>query len=189
VKAKTGKGWSYWFSVLDRFDVRAHGHKSAAEHLAKDHGLSGWWAQMITVEYERMRGLRTQNQSVRGDFQVSVSRTLEVPVSVAWSALADEATLRRWWGRSAKLDLREGGDFVHGGGGRGEVRRVVPGQRIRLWWQGSSGKSVVEIRFEPRGRSRSCVVIQHSGLRQEEEMERFRRQWGEALDCLRDALA
>ncbi len=190
VKAKTGKGWAQWFAVLDRFDVSARGHKSAAEYLHQRCGVSGWWAQMITVEYERQKGLRVLNQSCRGDFQVSVSRALGVPVSTVWSAFTDEALLRQWCGREAKLDFREGGKFSGLGGGQGEVRRVVRGQRVRLWWNGKGfeGRSAVEIRFESKGEGRSSIVIQHSELRDKGEVEKSRKRWTEAVERLQNML-
>jgi hypothetical protein len=58
VKAATGRGWAYWFKVLDRFDAKAKGHTLTARHLAEDHGLGPWWAQAVTIRYEWERGLR-----------------------------------------------------------------------------------------------------------------------------------
>ena len=48
VKAKTGKGWEEWFKILD----------ARVEQLREHHGLSPWWAQTVTIRYERERGLR-----------------------------------------------------------------------------------------------------------------------------------
>jgi len=59
VKAKTGRRWSEWFTILDRFDVKQNGHKLAAKHLAEKHRLGPWWSQAVTIRYEWERGLRT----------------------------------------------------------------------------------------------------------------------------------
>jgi hypothetical protein len=59
VKTKTGKRWSEWFKILDRFDVKENGHKLAAEHLSDKHKLEPWWSQAVTIRYEWERGLRT----------------------------------------------------------------------------------------------------------------------------------
>src|SRR5262245_62073386 len=78
VLAKTGRAREEWFSILDSFGVARHGHRDAAAHLRDDHGVSPWWAQAITVEYERVRGLRAFGQRSDG-FALSVQRALAVP--------------------------------------------------------------------------------------------------------------
>src|SRR5688572_12825597 len=59
---KTGHGLDHWFAVLDRFNAIAKGHTAAARHLFDDHNVPGWYAQGITVAYERARGVRALNQ-------------------------------------------------------------------------------------------------------------------------------
>lgn len=59
VKEKTGKGWDYWFGVLDKFDVRSKGHTATAKYLRDKRKVDPWWAQAITVRYERERKLRS----------------------------------------------------------------------------------------------------------------------------------
>ncbi len=59
VKARTGKRWSEWFKILDRFKVEENGHKLAAKHLYEKYKLSPWWSQAVTIHYEWERGLRT----------------------------------------------------------------------------------------------------------------------------------
>ena len=85
---KTGHGLDHWFAVLDAFDRAKKGHTAAAAHLYEVHGVPGWHAQMVTVAYERERGLRAMNQSAAGDFQVSISKSLPAAlaeVADAWT--------------------------------------------------------------------------------------------------------
>src|SRR3712207_3275274 len=58
VRRATGRGWDEWFAVLDAWDAAEHEHKAIATWLGSEHGVPGWWAQGITVEYEKARGLR-----------------------------------------------------------------------------------------------------------------------------------
>ena len=62
---RTGHGLDHWFSVLDQFGAVEKGHTAAARHLYETHGVDGWYAQGITVAYERARGVRGVNQRVR----------------------------------------------------------------------------------------------------------------------------
>ncbi len=56
--AKTGKTSDEWHAILDGWDAPAKGHPAIASYLEQEHGLSGWWAQSVTVRYEYARGLR-----------------------------------------------------------------------------------------------------------------------------------
>jgi hypothetical protein len=58
VRAKTGKGWDEWYKILDAYDVKKNGHTATAKFLQKEHNVSAWYAQSITVGYEYARGLR-----------------------------------------------------------------------------------------------------------------------------------
>ena len=73
-RAATGHGWAHWFDALDGFGAAEAGHKESASWLHEEHGLSGWWAQMITVQYERDRRLREIGEA-SGGFQMGAQRT------------------------------------------------------------------------------------------------------------------
>src|SRR5438045_8441173 len=95
VKAKTGRGWMGWFVILNRANANALPHKEVVTLLHEKYDVPGWWAQMITVEYERARGGRQKNEQV-GGFTVSASTTFEVPLATLCAATA-AAKLRRKW--------------------------------------------------------------------------------------------
>ena len=57
VKAATGKDWSQWHAFLDASGAAEKSHKQIALDLHAA-GVPGWWAQMVTVGYERMIGRR-----------------------------------------------------------------------------------------------------------------------------------
>jgi len=58
VKAKTGKVWGEWFTILDTWGAKKKDHTQSAKHLREHYGLSPWWAQAVTIRYEWERGLR-----------------------------------------------------------------------------------------------------------------------------------
>ena len=58
VKAKTGKVWGEWFTILDKWGVKEKRHTQSAKHLREHYGLSPWWAQAVTIRYEWEMGLR-----------------------------------------------------------------------------------------------------------------------------------
>lgn len=58
VKAKTGKDWKAWITLLDKFEAKEKGHTLSAKYLREKQGLSNWWSQAVTIRYEWERGLR-----------------------------------------------------------------------------------------------------------------------------------
>ena len=86
---KTGHGFDHWFAVLDRFGAVEKGHTAAARHLFEAHGVDGWYAQGITVAFERARGVREVNQRCDGAYEVSVSKTVAGDAAAVARALED----------------------------------------------------------------------------------------------------
>jgi hypothetical protein len=74
VRKATGRGWNEWFTILDDAGALAWKHPDIARWLAAEHGISGWWAQGVTVGFERARGLRAQHERQSG-FSLSVTKT------------------------------------------------------------------------------------------------------------------
>lgn len=76
VKKATGKSWSYWFEYLDKINADQLSHKEIAAKLRETEGVTSWWAQTITVEYERKVGRREVGQTCEGTFQAGATKTL-----------------------------------------------------------------------------------------------------------------
>ncbi|MBK5290326.1 MAG: hypothetical protein JJE04_01355 [Acidobacteriia bacterium] len=95
VKAKTGKAWQEWFTILDKAKASQMEHREIAMLLHEKHGVPGWWRQMVTVGYEQAKGLRETNQTKAG-FRVSASRTLPVPIGALYLAWSTPKARARW---------------------------------------------------------------------------------------------
>ncbi len=63
VRRATGKSRDQWFGLLDAWDGVAKTHAGIARYLHEAHGIDGWWAQGVTVGYERARGMRVRHQT------------------------------------------------------------------------------------------------------------------------------
>ena len=89
VKKATGRTWTQWFAILDKVGAKKMRHIDIARMLNTKYldasrstnvaTSSGWWSQMVTVEYERARGLRKVNENITG-FLVAIHKTVEIPV-------------------------------------------------------------------------------------------------------------
>jgi len=181
---KTGHGYDHWFAVLDAFGAPARGHTASAAHLFKDHGVPSWHCQMITVAYERERGLRAMNQSCAGDFQVNVSRVVAASVAEVVDALRS-ARRRAAWLRSADPALRRPLEAALSGPTPREVKvRDSALARLRYPWD----KGAVEIVIMGKPNGRTSVVASVTKLEGTDEVEQRRAQWRTALDGLKEHL-
>lgn len=62
IKRATGKVWARWFSILDRAGAADMDHAEIAHLLSTKYIPNGWFAQMVTVEYERALRIRILNK-------------------------------------------------------------------------------------------------------------------------------
>ncbi|MDO5661640.1 MAG: hypothetical protein Q4G40_03005 [Brachybacterium sp.] len=76
IAAATGRDIAAWAEVLDAAGARDMPHPDIATLLVTEHGLTGWWAQGVTVAYEQWTGRRIVGQRCDGSFTASVSRTI-----------------------------------------------------------------------------------------------------------------
>ena len=64
-------------------------HQEIVKYLNTKQGVGPWWQQMVTVTYEQARGLREMHQNP-GGYQISVSRTINAPLSKLYKAFAND---------------------------------------------------------------------------------------------------
>jgi hypothetical protein len=176
---KTGHGWAHWFAVLDAFDAAAKGHTAAARHLAEDHGIGGWHAQEITVGYERTRGLRGVNQRMSGEYEVSVSKILPVPVREVVKALKDSRRRGRFF---SDLDAELKTAFDSALDGPMGLREREKGD-ARMRFRTKSGVTVA-LFLDPKPDGRSLFVAQNMKLKAKDDVARLRAAWRPGLEAL-----
>jgi hypothetical protein len=176
---RTGHGFDHWFELLDRFDAVAKGHTATARHLHDAHSVGGWYAQSITVAYERARGVRAANQRCDGEFEVSVSRTAAADVPTIVRAL----TLPRLRARLTSSDPGLVPALVAGLAAppsKGFVVRPDGLGRFRYRW----GKTTVQFYLIPKAPGKTSVVVTNMKLASGEMVEERRRAWRDMLKSL-----
>jgi len=168
VKAKTGRTWAGWVSVLDAVDAHRMSHRDIARHLVAEHGLGGWWSQTVTVGYERIRGLRDVGQSRDGGFEAGKSRTYPVPVATLFGMFNDARARRRWLPSGWK-----------------RVRTSIANKSLRVDWQDGTQ---VNLDFVPKGAGKCTVAVQHAKLASKAAIGGVKAFWSDRLDALGEAL-
>jgi uncharacterized protein YndB with AHSA1/START domain len=168
VKAGTGKTWKQWFALLDKAGAKKMNHQQIVKYLSGAHEVGPWWQQMVTVSYEQARGLRELHQKPDG-YQISVSRTINVPIGMLYHAFANDKARNAW--------LAEDGLAV---------RKTTANRSMRVTW--NDVKTSLEINFVAKGDNKSQVVVQHSKLPNAKASTTMKTYWANALNRLRDLL-
>ena len=169
VKEKTGCQWNSWVKALDHYGATELAHREIVDLVQTKYKVGDWWAQMVTVGYERIKGLRARGQRRDGSYEATKSRTFNVPVAKLHQAFADATVRRRW--------LDEPGV---------KVRTSTPPKSVRL---GLADGSIIAVGFTSKGDAKSTVALSHAKLRSEDEAAAVKKEWGERFDALADILA
>jgi hypothetical protein len=168
IRKATGRGWDEWLRDLDTWDAVERSHTEIARHVAETYPISGWWAQSVTVGYERARGMRAIHQTSRG-FEVSVSKTLALPPADVWPWVVNESQRDRW------IDP-----------GLLELASRRDGRWARLSVDGDD--SSVRLSLDPKGADRSVLTVTHSRLHGSDDIPALRLAWRKRLETLERAM-
>ncbi|HEX9632115.1 MAG TPA: hypothetical protein VGA02_06580 [Gemmatimonadales bacterium] len=167
VKAKTGCAWDRWVYALDKLGAAELPHREIARLVREKYEIPGWWAQAVTVGYERIRGLRAIGQRRDGAYEASKSKTMAVPVASLYRAFRDARLRKRW------LDVKV------------TVRIATPDKTVRFGWDDGT---IVQAYFTPKGKAKTAVAIQHMKLKDRAAVERSKAYWGERLGVLAETI-
>ncbi|MDQ6803303.1 MAG: hypothetical protein M3041_21080 [Acidobacteriota bacterium] len=162
VKKQTGRTWATWVKVLDEVQAAEKPHREIAQYVSSL-GTPDWWTQMVTVGYERIRGLRDKGQQRGGGYEATKSRTFPVPIKKLYAAFADARTRLRW------LPVKV------------NVKSARPNKRMRLAWDDGT---TVEIGFFSKADQKSSVALTHQKLPDKAAAEKMKSWWAERLDAL-----
>ncbi len=105
-------------------------------------GAGDWYGQMVAVSYERARGIRAMNQKCDGEFSVSVTRVMDVPL--------------------AKLYRRRHGDARQTWFPKGEFEETS--RTKDKYWRGKWKSGRLEVGFYAKGPGRAQIALQSNKL-------------------------
>jgi hypothetical protein len=169
LKDKTGCTWKRWVKALDHAQAYTWSHREIATYVHEKYKMPGWWAQTVTVGYERIKGLRAVGQRRDGSFEASKSRTFAVPLVRLYRAFHDSRTRARWL---PGVDLT--------------VRTATRGKSMRITWP---DRTSVEVGFTSKGPAKSQVALSHVKLPDRAAQTRVKQYWADRLDALKEILA
>jgi uncharacterized protein YndB with AHSA1/START domain len=169
LKERTGCTWERWVKALDRAKADTWPHREIAKFVMEKYKVPGWWAQTVTVGYERIKGLRAVGQRRDGSFEANKSKTFAVPLTRLYAAFSNARVRARWL---PGVDLT--------------VRTATREKSIRITWP---DRTSVVVGFERKGPRKSLVAVQHGKLADRDSATRMKEYWAERLGALEDVLA
>jgi len=168
IKAKTGCDWDRWVRALDQAKAYEWPHREIARDVREKYKVPGWWAQTVTVGYERIKGLRAIGQRRDGAYEATKSRTYPVPLARLYRGFSDKRNRAKWLPGVALT-----------------IRTATKDKSIRMTWP--DGTSVV-VGFLRRGKGKSTVYVQHGKLPDKAAADKVKAFWDERLGALAELL-
>ncbi|MBW3658450.1 MAG: DUF4287 domain-containing protein [Actinobacteria bacterium] len=163
VRDATGRGWDDWRELIDASPVAGDGHTAVAAWLVDEHDVDGWWAQAVTVGWERITGRRLPNQMADGTFTAGRSATITADASALRELLLDD---------DGRADLFPGMATT--------LRSRPTSKSLRVGMpDGTAG-----IVLAPKDDGRVTVTVAHTRLSSPEEVAHWKAFWGEWLGAL-----
>lgn len=169
IKERTGCSWERWVKALDHKKAYTWPHREIAKYVHEQYKIPGWWAQSVTVGYERIKGLRAVGQRRDGAFEANKSKTFAVPLSRLYGAFENARMRARWL---PGVDLT--------------VRIATRHKSMRITWPDQTS---VVVGFEGKGPAKSLVALTHEKLPDKTSSTRMKEYWADRLGALKDMLA
>ncbi len=167
VLTQTGKTMEDWFVMLDQKGALAMSHAGIFSLIGKIKGLSelnDWNRNLLTTTYGWSRGLKERGEKESG-FEISVSKTVEVPINELYRAFVDENSRKNW--------LKE----------KITIRKARENRSARVKWP--DNKTSLSIDFYEKGPQKSQVVIQHLKIENSERAAELKSFWRERVGVLK----
>ena len=171
VKSLTNKTMEEWFSVLDHKGAQKLKHPDifkVVESIADLQPLGEWNQNLLVTSYEWSRGIKERGQKKNG-FEVSISKTIEVPVNKLFAAWINTAKRLAW--------LKD--DII--------IRKSTKDKSARITWVPDNTSLSVD--FYPKSGNKSQVVVQHQKILSSKKAIDMKEFWSEALDRLKGLLS
>lgn len=178
----TGKTGAEWFRLFDEQHAELWSHQERVGMLRRYGIEQPWWLQVVTVNYERARGLKLLGETKGTGFEFGISRTFGIAPERAWELLTSGVGLEAWAGDGVEVEMRKGASQQMQGK-RVEVRGMTQGVRVRLATTapGVPGRTY-QMSIIPGANGRTAVRFHEEKLPGIAARKRAERKWNEIMD-------
>ena len=164
----TGKKREEWFTLLKKIKAQELSHKDIARRLQDEYNVDGWWAQSITVGFERTIGRREVGQTSGGDFQAAASKTL--PGNI-------DGTLKVW--QNHVKDLRDFGGVTFS-----NKPGISKTDKWRYWRVNLTDGSKITLVISQKTSDKIHLAINHEKLSDQKTVKHWKAYWKDFISGL-----
>jgi hypothetical protein len=160
IEKSTGQSWEKWLEFFKKMKADKLSHQEIADKVQAQ-GVSAWWSQNLAVAYEQEMGRRVVGQTCKGDFAVSIGKTLD----------GDMDDGLKWWLQLVK-NCKEFSDVSI-------VKEPTTSStdKWRYWRCHLDDGSRVTVNFTNKNAEKTTVSIQHEKLTSSDQIEYWRVYW------------
>ena len=167
VKKATGCNWQRWVTALDYAGASDWSHRAIAEYVKHAYKTPAWWTQMVTVGYERIKGLRAKGHQRADGLEATRSKAIAASPARVYRAFTD-ARVRKTWLPGVKP----------------AVRKSTPNRLVRLAWEDGT---FVEVWLTGRAGT-TTARVHHRKLSEKDDVHRRQMYWKSRLTELAQVL-
>nr|WP_275984001.1 SRPBCC domain-containing protein [Paenibacillus hamazuiensis] len=133
-------------------------------------------------------GRKPVGQTADAGVQIGVRRTLPVSKEQAWAFLLSPEGLRLWIGELSSLPLQAGERFMSADSTSGQIKSVVPMQKIRMSWQPKEwdNPSTLQLYVLSSGSNKTTISFHQEKLDDIYMREAMKSHWEQVLDKIRE---
>lgn len=190
VKKHTKKDWDEWIIVLNKKCSHRLSHQQLVALLKKDFKLTPWWQQFVARGYQIAIGVRLPNQTLKGTYTTTATKTITSTAKKIWDYLVSEKGQQMWLQGLYPVKIKAGTQYECQGGVFGEFRTVKPGKALRFTWVNDDWpkKTVVNVHVFQKSKNKCMIVIDHTDLPHMRSKVEMHSRWRKAVDDLYDFL-
>jgi hypothetical protein len=170
VVARTGATIEEWFRHLDGLGAQKLDAGAIYKLIQGVEGLAplGEWNQgLLSTSYQWSRGLRERGEKKDG-FEVSVSKTINAPLSAIYDAVVKAKSRQRWLPEAI------------------EITKETPNKSARALWE--DGQTRLSIDVYSKADTKARIVIQHLKIADSTAAAKLKDMWAERLAALKSQL-
>lgn len=194
VSKNTGRDWQQWHEALNKIHAQNFTHKELVQTLKSKYKLTPWWQQIVASGFEVMIGKKMEGRNAKGEFSITVTKTIHVPPKKLWTFLTSKAGTEIWL---KPLSLNEDGmtfhiktEFETEDGYFGEIRTISKGKKIRMSWMDPewNKKSYFTLYIHSRDNKKCMLIFTHEGLVDGRLRAPLRQRWEDASKMIHQYL-
>lgn len=194
VSKNTGRDWQQWLLALNKIHAQNLTRKELVQLLKTKFKLKPWWQQIVASGFEVMIGKKIEGRNAKGQFSITVTKTIHVPPKALWTFLVSKEGTEIWL---KPLSQPENGmvfniktEFETEDGYFGEIRTISKGKKIRMSWMDIdwSKKTYFTVYIHSRDNKKTMLAFTHEGLVDGRLRAPLRQRWEEAINMIHQQL-